>query len=595
MRMFSSLVAVPIAVVLAVPTPLSRAAPPPPPPPPRPPIGTPAPQPIYVASLGAGPVVKSPSLLVLGARQLPAGFSVRQGTFESVGARSGHPVALGGLARYTESVAGPGALSDSATLYQNSPAATRAFAALLSGHHTTPVRLSTSQRRGIEAIRGWNQGGQAVVAARVENVVMVLAGSGKAASSLPSLARRNALNVPGWLHASGTRLVDRFGRTIILKGLSWYGAEERDLVVGGLEYQSYQEIIQKIEALGYNVIRLPLCEKGILTNPVIVNKVAKSPDLKGLHYLDIVDRIVNYAGALGLSVILDDHRQIPGWGSTQNGLWYGGSYTQADFLKTWSILAHRYSRTNVVIGTDLHNELHSTATWGMGTRATDWRLAAQRAGNEVLGINSRVLIIVEGVEYYRGPPGYWWGGNLMGVASAPIRLRFKNGKSAKSRLLYSIHDYGPNPCNFGCPWFNSTTSYKSLSATWNHYWGYILNPTKSYAAPIWIGEFGTCYMRQSCVQGTKPGSQGQWFSSLLRFIKQKHLSWTNWAANGTESTGGLGFVGHPTLPGQPRPGTGAAADLIGRSYGDPDNYGLLDVRWNAARPIPYRAQQSILH
>ena len=44
------------------------------------------------------------------------------------------------------------------------------------------------------------------------------------------------------------------------------------------------------------------------------------------------------------------------------------------------MLARRYLGNDTVIGFDLHNEPHGSATWGDNNTATDWRLAAERAG-----------------------------------------------------------------------------------------------------------------------------------------------------------------------------------------------------------------------
>ena len=51
------------------------------------------------------------------------------------------------------------------------------------------------------------------------------------------------------------------------------------------------------------------------------------------------------------------------------------------------MLAQRYASNPAVIGADLHNEPHGSATWGDGNPATDWRLAAERAGNAILAAN----------------------------------------------------------------------------------------------------------------------------------------------------------------------------------------------------------------
>ena len=159
----------------------------------------------------------------------------------------------------------------------------------------------------------------------------------------------------------------------------------------------------------------------------------------------------------------------------------------------------------------------------------------------------------------------------MGVATAPVVLQFADGTPARARLVYSAHDYGPDICGTGCPWFNPTTTYSSLSSVWDQYWGYIVSdPTKPYAAPIWVGEFGTCNQKKDCVTGTVPGSQGQWFSSFIRYLAERHLSWSYWSANGTQSTGG------------------------GRVYGALDWYGLLRTDWSGPVPWVHDALSSIL-
>ena len=55
-------------------------------------------------------------------------------------------------------------------------------------------------------------------------------------------------------------------------------------------------------------------------------------------------------------------------------------------------------RKPTVYGADLHNQPHGEATWGDGNMSTDWRLAAERAGNAILAINPDWLIVVEGIE-----------------------------------------------------------------------------------------------------------------------------------------------------------------------------------------------------
>ncbi|WP_426636244.1 glycoside hydrolase family 5 protein [Planosporangium sp. 12N6] len=168
----------------------------------------------------------------------------------------------------------------------------------------------------------------------------------------------------------------------------------------------------------------------------------KNPDLAGLTGPQIMDKVVAGATDRGMMVILDRHRPTS---AGQSNLWYTDHVSEAAWIKDWTDLAQRYRDNPLVIGADLHNEPHGEATWGDGNQATDWRLAAERAGNAILAVNPGWLIVVEGIEKYQNVY-YWWGGNLMGARDNPVRL------SDPSKLVYSAHDYSPNVYNQR--WFN---------------------------------------------------------------------------------------------------------------------------------------------
>ena len=55
-----------------------------------------------------------------------------------------------------------------------------------------------------------------------------------------------------------------------------------------------------------------------------------------------------------------------------------------------------------------------------------------------------------------------------------------------------------------------------------------------------MGEFGTSN-NATDIQSTAAGSQGQWFSALVAYLKSNpQISWTYWALNGEDSYGLLG-------------------------------------------------------
>ncbi|MBM6593209.1 cellulase family glycosylhydrolase [Microvirga pudoricolor] len=282
-----------------------------------------------------------------------------------------------------------------------------------------------------------------------------------------------------FLSTRGNQIVDGQGRTVKISGVNWFGMESDRYAPDGLHARNYKDMMTQMADLGFNTIRLPfsdqLFEAG--SRPRDIN-YGLNPDLSGLTGLQIMDKVVAYAGTLGLKVILDHHRSAAGSGPNANGLWYDGAYTEQKWIDNWKMLAVHYAGNDTVIGADLHNEPHGDASWG-GGGSTDWAAAAERAGNAILASNPNWLVFVEGVEEYQNTY-YWWGGNLMGVKDRPIRLNVGN------KLVYSAHDY-PNSIHEQ-PWFNGSSFADNLPAKFDQMWGYIY---KNNIAPVYIGELGT--------------------------------------------------------------------------------------------------------
>ena len=338
----------------------------------------------------------------------------------------------------------------------------------------------------------------------------------------------------GYWHTSGELILDANDKPVRITGINWYGFESNSGVVGGLYAQDYKIILQTLKSQGFNTIRIPLSSQTIETPGKTLNIAfsngagAINTDLTGLDSLQVLDRIVNQAGRIGLKIILDHHRSEAGNSAEENGLWYTASYPEASWIADWTALASRYQGNATVIGFDLHNEPHAVngagACWDCGG-ANDWHLAAERAGNAVLSVNPKLLIFVEGVDAYQGD-FYWWGGNLEGVKSSPVTLNVAH------QLVYSPHEYGPHEAPQR--WFSGTTSYASLSDTWSKHWAYI---SREKIAPVWLGEFGTTNLA-SDMRDTTPGSQGQWFESLVTYLNANpNLSWSYWAVNGEDNYG----------------------------------------------------------
>jgi endoglucanase len=356
----------------------------------------------------------------------------------------------------------------------------------------------------------------------------VQAGSVQAAGlgSVQSIAAATTDNGTGtgYWHAVGSKLVDSQGNPVRSTGVNWFGLETSDEVFHGLWARSYQSMINQMASLGYNTIRIPysndIFKAGAKTNSI---DFSKNPSLKGLTPLQVLDTVIDYAGGMGMRVILDRHRPDA---SGQSALWYTSSVPESTWIADWKKLAERYQGNPTVIGADLHNEPHNDngstgSCWGCGDSARDWRLAAQRAGDAILGVNPNWLIIVEGVDCVNNDCG-WWGGNLSAAEKYPVKL------TDPAKLVYSAHEYATSV--HAQPWFSDASFPANLPKLWDDWWG---NLSRDDVAPVLIGEFG------STLADPKDTT---WMKALLKYLGSgtKGTSFTYWSWNpDSGDTGGI--------------------------------------------------------
>ncbi len=331
--------------------------------------------------------------------------------------------------------------------------------------------------------------------------------------------------IQGFLHTEGNQIVDAAGNTVRLTGVNWFGGEGYNYVPAGLWADSYQGHLEKMKSVGFNVIRLTMSDE-MFDSAAVTNGIdySKNPDLMGLTRLQVYDKVIDYAGKLGMKVILDHHRNDGGAGTNEHGLWYTDKHPESTVIANWKMLAKHYAGNETVIGADLHNEPSVSATWG-GSAATDWASAAERIGNAIQTVNKDWLLFVEGTE---------WSSTLAGAQSRPIEFDVPN------KLVYSPHAYGQSVGQFS--WLTDPNYPNNLPAQYDSMWGYLY---KNNTAPILLGEWGGLF---------NSSAEQTWAKSLAKYLNgdwnldgksdiaagDKGMSWTFWAW--TPESGDVGGV-----------------------------------------------------
>jgi endoglucanase len=349
-------------------------------------------------------------------------------------------------------------------------------------------------------------------------------------------------NIAPPLHTSGHRILDTHGQRMRLTSVNWYGFDQKEYVVGGLDHASLEEIIGQIKAIGVNSVRLPWANETVEHDPVVSDYAVKAnPVFRGKRALDVMDAVIAALAKAHIMIILDNHMSRADWCCNQtddNGLWYNAEYPEEKWLANWQTLVRRYEHQKWVVGADLRNELRNGAQWGGNDPKLDWHAAAERSGNAILEVNPKLLIMVEGPEYST---------DFTAFAKLPVVLKVAN------RLVYSPHAYASAEHVF--------QSYEELRQIYDARAGYLLNAEP--AVPLWVGEFGTC-------QTLDCGQNSQWFRWFVQYLSEKDLSWSYWPLNGTQSSG------------------------VGRKYDTVETYGLLTTDYqHIAAPKIVKLLQTI--
>lgn len=277
---------------------------------------------------------------------------------------------------------------------------------------------------------------------------------------------------------SGNQLITGAGDNFRLRSINWFGAETDVYVSHGLWARGYKAIIDQIKAMGFNSVRLPFSGDLLTAGRGVASGVINydlNPTLVGKTALEVLSAIIAYCAEKEIYVILDHHRRTAGSGA--DGSPVSDTYPLATWIANWKALAQQFVDNEYVLGADLHNEPYSLS-WPV------WADYAEQCGNAIHQVAPHWLIFIEGVGSFNGE-SYWWGGQLAGVASRPVKLNQAN------RVVYSPHEYGQSVGQQSWLAYDGealpTNWPMNLYEVWRSHWGFIV---ENGIAPVWIGEFG---------------------------------------------------------------------------------------------------------
>ena len=136
------------------------------------------------------------------------------------------------------------------------------------------------------------------------------------------------------------------GQKFAIKGANWFGSEDRNGPMQGLDEHSITFYLAFLRQHGFNAVRLLFNHESVLSNakmytrkvPKQYHKFDHAPELEGLTYVEMFAEIASQAAEYGLLVLIACHRTTPSAWPGQ-GKWYDGKINEAKVLQSWTKLA----------------------------------------------------------------------------------------------------------------------------------------------------------------------------------------------------------------------------------------------------------------
>ena len=118
----------------------------------------------------------------------------------------------------------------------------------------------------------------------------------------------------------------------------------------------------------------------------------------------------------------------------------------------------------------------------------------------------------------------WWGENLQGALSSPVKVVDESGREVHGKLVYSPHTYGPSV--FDQPVFSADNFPANMPAIWDIQYGML----RAAGQAVVVGEWG----------GKLRGSDAVWQDRFSTYLAASGIGSFYWSLNPESAdTGGL--------------------------------------------------------
>ncbi len=372
----------------------------------------------------------------------------------------------------------------------------------------------------------------------------------------------------GFVHTSGTEIVDAHGKPLMLRGINlgnWFEPEGymfhldggpqspreiEDLtreMIGPIEAEDFwtkwretyitQPDIDLIKAMGFNSVRVPIHWKFFQEN---------------YQGFELLDKLVEWARKDGIYIIIDMHCAPGGQTGTNIDDSYGypwlytSKYAQAALQTDWQRIADHYRNEPMILGYDLLNEPIPNFP------------ALQRYNKDLEPMYKTLAAMIRAVDR----------NHILILGGAQWDSNFKVfGPPFDKNVVYTFHKY-------------LTATDKSVIQEY-------LDFRDKYHVPIWLGESGE--------------NKDEWIAAFIKTLEENHVGWCFWPYKKMDATSSVVTFDRPEHWDQVialakmAPGTGDAEKRIAARPSPEEARAILDDLLKKVQFSSKRVNEGYVH